>query len=57
MTDEPLDRMDALELAVTQLAGAVESLAIAAARGGANKQLDAILAQVGAARTFIGTND
>ena len=52
-----LDRLDALDLAVTQLADAVEVLA-AATQGALPKlDLDGVIAQVEKARTLIGTGD
>lgn len=54
---EPLDRLDAIELAITQLANAVELLAAAAASGRAVAHLDEVLAQTEAARAYVGTGD
>lgn len=53
---EPLERLDAIELAITQLADAVELLASAAAAGWEQRHLGDVLRQAEAARRYIGTN-
>jgi hypothetical protein len=53
---EPLERLDAIELAITQLADAVELLAGAVASGRPLQHLDDVLRQTAAVRTFLGTN-
>jgi hypothetical protein len=56
MTDAG-ERLDAMELAITQLANAVELLASATASGRPSKRLDEVIAQTEAARRYIGTNE
>jgi len=56
MTDPSLERLDAIELAVTQLADAVERLMEVYAKPGTNKHLEPVREQIEAARRFIGTD-
>jgi hypothetical protein len=53
MADEELSRLDALDLAVTQLADAAERIAAASELGG--RELDEVMAQIETARRLIGT--
>ena len=57
MSEEKLERIDAIELAVTQLADAVEAMAGIVATGLTRKHLEPVLAQVEATRRLIGTAD
>jgi len=57
MTDEPLDRLDALDLAVTQLADAVEVLAQALASATSRRHLEPVLQQIANVRELLGTGD
>lgn len=56
MVDKRQDRIEALELAVTQLADAVEVLIVAVGTGFNRKRLEPVLEQVAAARRMIGTD-
>lgn len=53
---EPLDRLDAIDLAITQLADAVELLASATASARLHELLDDVLAQAENARRYVGTS-
>jgi len=55
MTEPPLDRLDALELAVTQIADAVERMAEVVATTWTKKHLKLVREQLQAARRLLGT--
>lgn len=56
MTDDGLDRVDALELAVVQLADAMEVMAGVVATGFTRSHLQPVLDQLEAARRLVGTS-